>query len=413
MIQISDKSKCCGCSACFSICPQNCISMQYDEEGFIYPVVDSKNCIKCKACESVCPFDNKIGVFRESSLYAAVQNMDIGKRMESTAGGAFSLIADFLIDQGAIVYAVGYDENVVVCHKSAKTKDGLSEFRGSKYVQSDIGDTYKKINEDIKAGSMVLFVGTPCQVHGLKKYIGENDRLYTIDLLCLGVSSPELFRSYIRYLNEKYESKVVQIQFRNKQYGYSTPNVRVCFSNEKYIEQKYDSKVHANLFFKHYYNVRPSCYVCEFREVPRVSDFTIGDFTEIGQYSHQMDDDKGTTKLWAHSRKGRQLIQKLSDGNKVLILGENISNIVGGPKHQIRLPERRTEFFQDVRILEYKDLIKKWAPESIKGRIAGIARPIINMFPFGSMFFKQLRALKRIQYNRQVDELNKLKDVVK
>lgn len=405
MIQISNKNKCCGCTACVNICPKKCIEMRYDEEGFLYPFVNSEKCIECHACEKICPFYKQEGTKRKQSLYCAVQYIDEEKRLTSTAGGAFSLIADTLIEQNAAVYAVGYD-NMVVSHKRVTTQDALLELRGSKYVQSDLKKCFAEIKKELKTGRKILFVGTPCQVHGLKNYVGDHENLFLIDLLCLGVSSPGLFSEYIEYLNLKYKNVVKEVQFRNKHYGYATPNIRVCFENGRYIEQTYDSKVYANLFFKHYYNTRPSCYECQFREIPRVSDFTIGDFTEIGKESKELDDDKGTTKLWVHTEKGKKLLDMVSAENKILILKENVSNIVGGPKKQIKKPENRKDFFDDVQTMTYANLIKKWEPHTIKGDIVGIVRRIINKTPCSSCAFKAMRALKRRKYYKQVNVLN-------
>lgn len=405
MIQISNKNRCCGCTACVNICPQKCIDMRYDEEGFLYPFVNSEKCIECHACEKICPFYKHEGKEKEQSIYCAVQYMDEEKRRTSTAGGAFSLIADALIEQNAAVYAVGYD-NMVVSHKRVTTQDALLELRGSKYVQSDLKKCFLEIKKELKTGRKILFVGTPCQVHGLRNYVGEHENLFLIDLLCLGVSSPRLFSEYIEYLNSKYKSNVKDVQFRNKHYGYATPNIRVCFENGRYIEQMYDCNVYANLFFKHYYNTRPSCYECQFREIPRVSDFTIGDFTEIGKKSKKLDDDKGTTKVWVHSEKGKRLLNMVSTENNILVLNESESNIVGGPKRQIKKPDDRKAFFDDAQTMTYATLIDKWEPHTVKSDVVGIARKIINKTPCSSVVFKSLRALKRRKYHKQVDGLN-------
>lgn len=405
MISIKDKTKCCGCTACFSSCPKKCISMEYDEEGFLYPVVDTKICVDCKICEKVCPFNNTSCEEEYNSLYAAVQYKDEEKRKESTAGGAFSLIADKLLDSGAVVYAVGYDSNVVVCHKRVNKKEGLPELRGSKYVQSFLGKTFESVKSDLNSGNTVLFVGTPCQIAGLKNVIGENDRLYTIDLLCLGVSSPKLFEEYIGYLNEKYQNQVNRVLFRNKYYGYATPNVRVCFDNGKYIQQTYDSKVHADLFFNHY-NVRPCCYECEFRERPRMSDFTIGDFNDIGEVVPEFDDNKGTTKIWVHSQKGQQLLKRTEMLANIRTLKAGEKNIIGGKKVQIIRPEARSEFFDDVNKLSYVELIKKWHPYNPKGTLVSFMRNMINPFPFRDKIFKMIRLRKIKSFNKNVARLN-------
>ena len=405
MIQISDKSKCCGCTACASSCPKKCISMQYDEEGFLYPVVDRTSCVNCGICEKVCPFNKTNKIDEHCGLYVALQNLNEKERNESTAGGAFSLIADTLMNLGAVVYAVGYDSNIFVVHKRVEDKYLLTELRGSKYVQSYLGDTFEKIQADLKKGLIVLFVGTPCQVHGLKKITGNAQNLYTIDLLCLGVSSPKLFSKYIEYLSVKYHSQVKSVSFRDKHYGYATPNVRVDFENGKYIQQTYDSKVHANLFFSHY-NVRPCCYQCEFRECPRVSDFTIGDFNDVGNFIPSMDDNKGTTRVWVHTDKGKALLEKAKKSARIMVLDNRAPDVVGGNRKQIGCPARREEFFQDSIQLSYFNLVKKWQPYKIKGTIVSIIRNIINPFPFRDVLTKTIRLKKVSRFNKNVAELN-------
>ncbi len=405
MIEIVNKDKCCGCTACYSICPKKCIDMKPDEEGFLYPVADTDQCTGCNACDRVCPIQNIGGSEKKESLYVAVQYKDEKKRQTSTAGGAFSWIADYILQQGGVVSAVGYD-NMIVCHKLCDNTKALSELRGSKYVQSDLNETFREIKELVARGKVVLFVGTPCQVYGLKNVVGHIDNLYTIDLLCLGVSSPKLFAEWIKYLNKKYKTQVTNVQFRNKHYGYSTPNVRVFFSNGKEMDQKYDSSVHANLFFRHL-NVRPSCYECVFREVPRVSDFTIGDFNEIASVNKAMDDDKGTTKLWAHTDKGKNLLKEIEESAYIKIIQENNTNIVGGPKKQIKQPETRAFFFKDSMDMDYYSLVTKWEPRRLKGEIAGVMRPIINRLPFKAVIFKYLRRKKMRNYLKNVSDLNK------
>lgn len=404
MIEILDKSKCCGCTACYSSCPKKCISMQYDEEGFLYPKVNKKLCVDCCMCEKVCPHYNRESTCNHQSSYYAVQHYNASKRESSTAGGAFTLIADYFIENGAVVYAVGY-KNMVVGHKMAKTKHDLEELRGAKYVQSTLNDTFSQIKQLLSRGEKVLFVGTPCQVHGIKHFIGDSNDLYTIDLLCLGVSSPKLFAGWIDYLNKKYKSRVINVQFRNKNYGYATPNVRVYFENSVEIDQVYDSKVHANLFFEHY-NVRPCCYECEYREISRVSDFTIGDFNEIYKISKKLDDDKGTTQLWAHTEKAKKILVEAGLELSCFKISDNQSNIVGGKQRQIEIPKNRGLFFDDVQSMTYAELIRKWEPRTIKGDMVGISRKLLNVMPFKTKLFQYIRRQKAKKFAKRVNDLN-------
>ena len=171
------------------------------------------------------------------------------------------------------------------------------------------------------------------------------------------------------------------------------------------MDQKYDTRVHANLFFRHY-NVRPSCYECEFRERPRASDFTIGDFTEIADVDKSMNDDKGTTKLWVHTQKGKELFAQVESEARIYYIDDHAKNIVGGPKKQIKRPEKREDFFRDAERMDYLSLVSKWEPRSFKGELAGIMRPIINRLPFKTKLFQYLRKRKMRQYHKNLRELN-------
>lgn len=405
MINIIDKQKCCGCTACLSVCPKKCITMKYDSEGFAYPSVDENKCIECGACEKVCPFNNLSGQEKNDSLYVAVQHKDKNERATSTAGGAFSVIADYILDNGGTVYAVGYDDNMVVCHKKCTNKSSLQELRGSKYVQSSLKNVFEEIKFLLVQKKTVLFVGTPCQVHGLKNYVGDSEFLYTIDLLCLGVTSPILFKKWIEYLNKKYKSEVTFVRFRDKSYGYSVPNVQVNLKSGKKLEQTYDAKVHSNLFFKHYYNVRPCCYECEFREVPRVSDYTIGDFVNIGEYSKEMDDDQGTTRMWIHTQKGRAIFDSMSEQMLSKIIAENESNILGGSKNQIIKPNDRENFFNDSLCMNYEQLIKKYEPNSFRSKCVNIARNVIHHLPpfLSKPISKKIRMIQARRSDKRVE----------
>lgn len=405
MIQITDKSKCCGCTACYSVCPKHCITMEYDNEGFLYPHVNHSECIACNLCEKTCPFNHTAGNECEKSLFAAIQYRNEAERASSTAGGVFSLLADQLIEDGAYVYAVGYANNMLICHKGVNRKSDLEELRGSKYVQSTLNDSFEQIKKKLNEGTTVLFVGTPCQVHGLRNVVGENERLYIIDILCLGVSSPKLYMRWVEYLQKKYHDSVVNIQFRNKKYGYATPNVRVYFSDKKPIDQRYETRVHSRLFFDSY-NVRPSCYECNFRTIPRVSDFTIGDFTDIENYVPEMNDFKGTTRTWIHTPKGKALMDKVCGIARIEYLSENGTNVIGGARKQIKCPDNRDEFWEDTTKLSYSDLVSKWEPRKIKDEVIRYVRPLLNRLPIKNGVQNLIRKKRDKKFRDTVHAVN-------
>lgn len=226
-----------------------------------------------------------------------------------------------------------------------------------------------------------------------------------MDLLCLGVSSPKLYMKWIAYLQKKYRTNVKRVYFRDKSYGYSTANVRVAFEKKKPIEQCYDAKSLMKTFFSGY-NMRPSCYRCEFRCVDRVSDFTIGDFHQIGNYCKEMDDDKGTTCLWIHTVKGKEIFNKVKTSIGATILSENISSTLDKVSQKTKVPENRNAFYEDVDTLEYDEFVKKWAPNDFKGQIINIVKPIINKTPLRGFVFRLIKKRKQINFEKRVKEAN-------
>lgn len=401
MIQINDKAQCCGCTACRCVCPVGAIQMAMDREGFFYPTVDTVQCIRCGRCITVCPYQSSAKLIASiCSSHLAIQTKEEQKRVESTAGGAFSLIAEEVLKRHGLVYGAGYKE-MEVCHKAAYTEEELRELVGSKYVQSKLENTFFEIRRHLQEGRLILFVGTPCQVYGLKRYLGDHQNLITMDLICLGVSSPAIFHQWISYLSDKYHKPVRFIQFRNKEFGYSVSNVRVWFDDGCILEQTYDSKSYTKTIFEGY-NVRPSCYRCKFRCMPRISDFTIGDCIQIGTYSRDMDDDKGTTSLWIHTEKARQIFKSIQENAQWIEIEKSCSNIIESGKIALKIPAERSDFFFDAISLPYRDFIHKWVPDTIKSRSASIFRIIVHRLPFGTYVFKKIRRSQSRRFKKRI-----------
>lgn len=406
MIQISDKTKCCGCTACANGCPKNCISMQYDEEGFLYPIVDITLCVNCGLCEKVCSqLSEHKGERTDHVEYIACQNTNESVRKASTSGGTFGLLAEQVITSGGTIWAAGFDDVAIVVHKEAKKVDELDDLYGSKYVQSDLKDTFKKIKQELSTSEKtVLFVGTPCQVEGLLYYLGkkEKEHLLTVDLVCYGVPSPGLYKEWIQGIAKKHGSKVSRVYFRDKKYGYAGVNVKVLLNDGQELEDIVEVKTYTKTMFSKI-GLRPSCYDCVYRGRNKLSDFTIGDFWQISDYSKNMDDDKGTSIVQVNTQKAADFLndinlKKIKKIHIETLENDELKRRVESEAYTFEMPKNRTQFFEDRGRMPYDELIQKYLPTSNKDRLATALKPVIHRMPFSHFFF---RTMKRVRMNRR------------
>lgn len=348
MINTVKKHNCCGCSACAQRCPKNCITMQEDEEGFLYPHVDEKLCIYCGLCEKVCSFIHPYEAQTPMHTYAAINN-DEQIRMESSSGGIFTLLAEQIINEGGIVFGARFDEKWQVKIDYTETIDGLASFRGSKYVQARTEDTFAQCEEFLKSGRKVMYSGTPCEIAGLKHYLRrEYDNLLTVDFVCHGVPSPKVWG---KYLQEVVGTVNVQgVTMRDKQHeGWKRSNFVLDYQNEGKIislsswHQKND---YMNAFLRDMI-LRPSCYACKAKECRSHSDITIADFWGIQNVRPQMDDDKGTGLLLIHTAKGKENVPFDKMKYEEVTFEEGYRN--NPAIHRSAKPwPRRAEFFQQL-----------------------------------------------------------------
>lgn len=313
MISIKDKTQCCGCTACASICPKEAIAMVPDAMGFKYPEVNASKCIECGLCEKICAFNDNYDKslnLHEPVIYAA-RHKNIHEIETSRSGAAFIAISDYVLDNGGIVYGVGYKDHFKVAHKRATTKEERNEFKGSKYVQSDLDGIFRQVKEDLKKGYTVLFSGTPCQTAGLNSYVGKKlrENLILIDIVCHGVPSPNIWKDYLTYFENKYKSKIIKVDFRDKsRIGWSGHIESFVFENGNKIE----SIIFKDLFFKHLIS-RPSCSVCHFANFNRPSDFTIGDYWGWNRISNDFNsDNKGCSLLFINTERGLNHFKTIS-----------------------------------------------------------------------------------------------------
>lgn len=306
MVDISDKKKCSGCSACAQRCPKHCISMQEDKEGFLYPHVNETTCIDCGICENVCPSIGKNNTSSFLGVYAAkIENEEI--RMQSSSGGIFTFLAEKIIREGGVVFGARFNKNWQVIHSYTEDIEGLVDFRGSKYVQSVVGDTYMEAERFLKEGRKVLYSGTPCQIAGLKHFLQkEYDNLLSVECVCHSVPSPLVWK---KYLDQHRNGRIVKhINFRDKTSGWSKWKYSLVIdyvNGEKEVipgGQLYMKGLVANLI------TRPSCSDCKARGGRSGADISLGDFWGVWNINPKLDDNKGTTIVIAYSDKGLKVL---------------------------------------------------------------------------------------------------------
>ncbi len=273
----TEKNQCCGCTACESICPTSAISMKEDAiTGFLYPSINIDLCIECGKCEKVCDFKKPIDKNNSTLSAFAVVHKDKKILASSSSGGVFTLLSDIILNRNGVVFGCILDEKIEVYHKKAENKLQRDLFRGSKYVQSNMLNTYKDISILLKNNKEVMFVGTPCQVAGLYSFLGERPKLLTtVDFICHGVQSPKLLKDHVKLLEKKYNKSAVNYLFRDKIFGWRHAESIVFSDGSK--KTNYDTFKLKHLF-RLSVALRPACYSCKYTNYHRVSDITIGDF---------------------------------------------------------------------------------------------------------------------------------------
>ena len=311
---ISDIDLCYGCSACYSSCPVRAISMVKNDKGYFIPEIDEDNCIDCGLCRRKCPRLNVFTIKNESEIYA-VKNKNDAIRSESQSGGAFWAVCEYIFSNNGIVYGCAMDSGShTAVHVRAATLEEAKAFHGSKYIQSNLveEDIFRSVRKDLDNNILVLFAGTPCQVAGLKSFIGKHDEnLLTIDLVCFGVSSPLIWQGYINQLESIYKGKCIDAKFRNKKFGWQShfSTVAIRKSNGRTVVIKDTS--FKNIFLGRYAS-RDSCFDCQFRSINRVGDFTMGDCWGIEKTRYKdFADDKGVSLLIINNQKAKFIANQI------------------------------------------------------------------------------------------------------
>ena len=377
MISIKDKSKCCGCGACASICPQNSLTMAEDDEGFLYPQI-SGDCTGCGLCLKACPIINRSVENKKPQSGYIVQNINQRIRKESTSGGAFSAIAEYVLDQDGVVFGADFNVKFELHHTFIENKSEIEKFRGSKYLQSQIGWSYEAAKTFLDADRLVCFSGTPCQIEGLIKFLGKDYKnLLTVDFVCHAVVSPKVFKKYFSCMNDKYNIMPEKISFRDKRhYGYQYSQMAFYnFEKECYYHGGIANDYYLRAFFANICD-RPSCHNCSFKKRYRESDFTIWDCFDTDSISKGFDN-KGTTKMLLHSDKAKAVFEDIKEGFKYIEVDSEV--IVKGVYEltsSVQPNDKRDKFFADAMVLEDEELFKKYYPIKFRNKIEHMIRII-------------------------------------
>lgn len=361
-MQVENKQHCTGCGACYNICPVGAITMQGDKYGFYKPAIDKEKCTNCGLCEKICPLDKLVSSNDEPKAMSLInKNEDI--RLKSASGGAFSAFATGIINNGGIVYGVVWDENIIAVHERAENIEQLEKMYSSKYVQSNVRNSFKCVKKDLDDDKFVLFSGTPCQIAGLKSYLKkEYDKLLTIDIICHGVPSPLILEKFKQeFLKSNSENKIVDIKFRSKKRGWGNFYTQVITTEKKEYCTDGSKSDYLKVFGT--LSLNSSCYSCQYNKIPRIADITIGDFWGVDEYDKSLNDQKGTSIILINNEKGKNFLTEYSSNcflHEVpfdVVIKHNPNIYTSTKAHKFRM-----EFLNDV-CIENKSLrycVKKY-----------------------------------------------------
>ncbi len=366
MIQLKDKANCCGCKACGDICPKHAISFTIDIEGFWYPVVDLQKCIDCGQCDKVCPVIN-ISEFKKNDLpesvcYAA-EHKNLEVIFDSTSGGFFSALAEIMYRSNGYVGGAVFNKDFSVSHFISNNKKDLPALRSSKYLQSNTEGLYRRIQDLLINGENVLICGTPCQMVALRTFLKKDyNNLIIVDFICRGINSPKVWKKYIASFEERYGSPVVYAKAKSKEYGWRNLTQKVILKDDRHIYETKDQSYFTKGYLKTNAFCRPSCYDCQFKGFPRMSDITLADFWGIEKVNKSMDKDLGTSLVMVNSKKGEKIFSIAKNrANVVQVSFQSVISGNGALLQSLAQPKiNRNNFFYDLDRMTFTEVAAKY-----------------------------------------------------
>lgn len=313
---LDNMEMCTGCTACYTACPQKCITMKKDDAGFLYPSINEEKCMQCGRCQAVCPQMQQTGQNTYKKAYYG-WHKDETIRRQSSSGGAFTALAEYFLSQDGVVYGTSFDyEKKCLIYTNTK-QVSLDELRKSKYVQGELNNVIAQIEEDLKQGKKVLFVGTPCHVHGVKSYFNKkvySKQLFLCDFICHGVPSNQILQDHIKHLENKYHSTLQTIDFRpktDKLHPWWKHHLKMVFKNGKVYDHALDNDWYMYAFMRKSLMLRKSCYQCYYCNAPHEADITLADFWGVMSYNPKLNDEKGLSLMILNSPKAEELMQHI------------------------------------------------------------------------------------------------------
>lgn len=381
MVKLADIKDCAGCSACYASCGRSAISMKADAEGFLQPVIDEAKCVNCGLCVKACPALAKLPPRTPLAIYAA-KAKDDELRLKSSSGGVFSLLARAVIAEGGVVFGAGFDHSDWhVMHKSAENEEELEGLRGSKYVQSEMGDVFRRVKDELSKNRKVLFSGTPCQITGLRLFLGkEYNNLLLVDVVCHAAPSPLAWRKYLEKrlfaVNESSLSSIKQISFRRKNCGWKRYSLSLKSTNGNEYLKDLTQDTFLRGFNSELYN-RPSCHNCHSRELKSGSDLTIADYWRVHEKLPEMDDDRGTSLVLVNTSKGECAFRSV-DGmvNAVVSDYEDAIRVNPSIVKSSSPSKKRSLFFKSVHKSDFDRLVVRLLRRPIWRRVGSFVKRV-------------------------------------
>lgn len=375
---------CCGCTACYNICPHNAITMQPDAEGFLYPFVNRELCCECGACEKVCPLICPPVLPEEFAHCAVARSTQQEVLEESTSGGFVDVLCQYVTqERKGVVVGVAFDKDFMPVHKMAFTYEEAKAFRNSKYAQSKLGDVFNQVKTLLKEKQTVLFIGTPCQVGGLKTFLQTDyENLFTVDLVCRSIPSPKLWRKYLDWQENKHKSKIKSLSCRKKTYGYHSGALEIEFENGKHYVGSNRVDYYMKAFHKDVCS-RPSCYDCGFKTRHRCSDFTVFDCWKPHLVTEPpvVDDDRGYSNVVVHTQKGKDLFSQITNVTVHPSDGEKLFQVMGSmAAKSIDMKDNRKTFYIELETMGFEKTVKKYVSVTVKDRLIEHGKPLRNRF---------------------------------